>query len=173
MLEYHSSRGTPMEGRVMTPKAAQSSCGRGKACLGSGARRKGARRQAPDQKGSSPAPDSRRTSAEGSAPTPPPPPEWLSEDQPTSEAATPRSQLTKPGPKEQLFPPRRALRREMARSCPDSQACALTPLPPLPRPHSSASQSCSGHIRLPAIPGLCQAFCHSELLLSLVKHHLL
>lgn len=28
LLEYHSSRGIPMEGSVMTPKAAQSSCGR-------------------------------------------------------------------------------------------------------------------------------------------------
>lgn len=27
LLEYHSSSGTPMEGSVMTPKAAQSSCG--------------------------------------------------------------------------------------------------------------------------------------------------
>lgn len=27
LLEYHSSRGMPMEGSVMTPKAAQSSCG--------------------------------------------------------------------------------------------------------------------------------------------------
>lgn len=28
LLEYHNSRGMPMEGSVMTPKAAQSSCGR-------------------------------------------------------------------------------------------------------------------------------------------------
>ena len=28
LLEYHNRRGTPIEGRVMTPKAAQSSCGR-------------------------------------------------------------------------------------------------------------------------------------------------
>lgn len=27
LLEYHSSRGMPIEGSVMTPKAAQSSCG--------------------------------------------------------------------------------------------------------------------------------------------------
>lgn len=26
LLEYHKSRGMPIEGRVMTPKAAQSSC---------------------------------------------------------------------------------------------------------------------------------------------------
>lgn len=26
LLEYHSSSGMPMEGRVITPKAAQSSC---------------------------------------------------------------------------------------------------------------------------------------------------
>jgi hypothetical protein len=27
LLEYHKSRGMPMEGKVITPKAAQSSCG--------------------------------------------------------------------------------------------------------------------------------------------------
>lgn len=33
LLEYHSRSGTPMDGRVMTPKAAQSSCGNKEASL--------------------------------------------------------------------------------------------------------------------------------------------
>lgn len=33
LLEYHSRSGIPMDGRVMTPKAAQSSCGNKEALL--------------------------------------------------------------------------------------------------------------------------------------------
>lgn len=56
LLEYHSSRGTPMEGRVMTPKAAQSSCRRQqRPCLETYSRaQKRTRGEGSNEKGGSP-----------------------------------------------------------------------------------------------------------------------